>query len=159
MPGPGAGAPDDRSLQELWSEMGREVGSLVRNEVELAKVEIKDTVSRAAQAGAMFTGTGVAAFFALQALSLAAAFGLAVVLPTGVAFLMVGVVYVVVAGLLFAQGRKRLAAVRPPTQTVQTLKEDVRLAKSSLARGANAPLRQEWYPTTPWSQNSKEELA
>ncbi len=151
--GDGQGS-DQRSLQELWSEMGQEVSSLLRKEMELAKVEIKDSVSRAGQAGAMFGATGVAAFFALQALSLAAGWGLAAVLPTGVAFLIVGVVFIVAAAVLFAQGRKRLAAVRPPTQTVETLKQDVEVAKSSLARGANSPLQREWYPSRQWSQES-----
>ena len=147
-------ASDDRSLQELWAEMGQEVSSLLRKEMELAKVEVKESVTRAGQAGAMFTATGVAAFFALQALSLAAGWGLAAVLPTGVAFLVVGVVFVLVAAVLFVQGRKRLAAVRPPTQTVETLKQDVEVAKSSLARGADAPLQREWYPSRPSSQES-----
>jgi len=83
----------------------------------------------------MLAATGVVAFLALMLLAFAAAWGLSEIVPEGVAFLIVGVIFALVAAVLGAQGKKRLAAVRPPKQTVQTLKEDVQVAKESLARG------------------------
>jgi Putative Actinobacterial Holin-X, holin superfamily III len=72
-------------------------------------------------------------------LSFALAWALAEAIPTGLAFLAAGVLYLAVAGLLFVQGRKKLAEFRPvPEQTVQTLKEDVQVAKDSLSRGTSA---------------------
>jgi hypothetical protein len=122
---------DDRSLQELWSDMTSETSTLFRKEIELAKLETKESVARAGKAGVMFGAGGVVALLALQLLSFAAAWGLAAVLPTGFAFLIVGVVYVAVAGVLFAQGRKRAAEVKVvPEQTVETLKEDVQWARA-----------------------------
>lgn len=122
---------DDRSLQQLWSDMTSEAATLVRKELELAKVETKDSLSRASKAGVMFGATGVVALLALQLLSFAAAWGLAAVLPTGLAFLVVGVVYVAIAAVLFSQARKRAAEVKlVPEQTVETLKEDVRWARA-----------------------------
>ena len=122
---------DDRSLQELWSDMTSEVTTLFRKEVELAKLETKESVSRASKAGVMFGATGVAAILALQLLSFAAAWGLAAVLPTGFAFLIVGAVYAAIAGVLFSQSRKRAAEVQlVPEQTVETLKEDVQWARA-----------------------------
>lgn len=122
---------DDRSFQELWSDMTSEAGTLVRKEIELAKLEAKETAARASKAGVMFGAGGVVAFLALQLLSFAAAWGLAAVLPTGFAFLIVGVVYVGVAAVLFSQGRKRAAEVKlVPEQTVETLKEDVQWARA-----------------------------
>ena len=57
--------------------------------------------------------------------------------PEGVAFLIVGVVFAVVTAVLAVAGKKRIASVNPvPTQTVQTLKSDVQVAKDSFARGA-----------------------
>lgn len=122
---------DDRSLQELWSDMTNEAGTLVRKEIELAKLEAKESATRASKAGVMFGAGGVVALLALQLLSFAAAWGLAAVLPTGFAFLIVGVVYVAIAAVLFSQGRKRAAEVKlVPEQTVETLKEDVQWARA-----------------------------
>jgi len=59
------------------------------------------------------------------------------VVPEGVAFAIVAVVFAIVAGVLAMAGKKRLASVNPvPNQTVQTLKADVQVAKDSFARGA-----------------------
>ena len=72
----------------------------------------------------------MAALLGLLMLSFAAAWGLAEVMAVGFAFLIVGGLYVAVAGTLFVSGRQRLAAVHPvPQQTVETLKEDVAWAK------------------------------
>jgi formate/nitrite transporter FocA (FNT family) len=130
------GPDDERPLGELFSDMTRSLQTLVRKEVELAKVEVKEQASRASKAAAMLAGTAVAGFFALLLLSFAAAWGLAEGIPTGLAFLAIGLLYGVVALLLLVVGKKRLATVKPvPEQTMQTLKEDVEVAKTSLSRG------------------------
>lgn len=112
---------------------------LISKEVELAKLEARDEISKASKAGALLAATGVAAFLGLLLLSFAVAWGLAAVIPTGLAFLAVGVVYLGVAGLLFGRGREQLAEVSPaPEQTMATLKEDVQVAKAALSRGAGS---------------------
>lgn len=122
---------DDRSMQQLWSDMTREASALLRKEVELAKIETKEQLTKAGKAGVMFSATGVAAFMALQLLSFAAAWGLAAVMPDGVAFLIVGLVYAVAAIVLLGRARKQAADVQlVPQQTVETLKEDVQWARA-----------------------------
>ncbi|MDP9454004.1 MAG: phage holin family protein [Actinomycetota bacterium] len=119
------------SLQELWSDMTREASILLRKEVELAKLETKEQVTQAAKAGVGFSVAGVAGFMALQLLSFAAAWGLAAVLPTGVAFLIVGIVFAVVAAVLLSKARAQASEVNlVPQQTVETLKEDVQWARA-----------------------------
>lgn len=141
----GAGPLDERSLSELVSEMTNEVRLLISKEVELAKVEIKEELSKATKAGAMFGAAGVAALLGVLLLSFAAAWGLAAVLPTGFAFLAVAVVYLAAAGVLAGKGKKSLADFSPvPQRTVETLKDDVQVAKDSLARGAATT------PSAPW---------
>ena len=136
----GARPVDDRSLSELFKDLTSELQGLVRKEVELAKIETKEQVSKASKAGAMFAGAGVAAFVALLLLSFAAAWGLAAVLPTGVAFLIVGVLYLVGAAVLASVGKKAMATFKPvPEQTMKTVKDTVQVAKTSLARGASSP--------------------
>lgn len=127
---------EDRSLSELLSDVTTEVATLFRKEVELAKAETTEQVSRAAKAGGMLGAAAVIGFLDLILFSFAAAWALAEVMPTGAAFAIVAVVFAIVAGVLFTAGKKRLANVNPvPNQTVQTLKADVQVAKDSFARG------------------------
>ncbi|MFN2504642.1 MAG: phage holin family protein [Acidimicrobiales bacterium] len=129
---------NDRPLGELFSDMTQSFQVLVRKEVELAKVEVKEQASRAGKAAGMLMAGGLVGFFALLLLSFAVALGLAEGIPTWLAFLAVGLLYAAVAGLLLVAGKKKLAAVKPvPRQTVETLREDVEVAKNSLSRGAS----------------------
>jgi uncharacterized membrane protein YqjE len=128
---------EERSLSDLLSEVTGELATLFRKEVELARVETSEQVSRAAKAGAMLGAAAVIGFLTLILLAFAAAWGLAAALPNGVAFLIVAVVFGIVAAVLASVGKKRIASVKPvPDQTVQTLKADVQVAKDSFARGA-----------------------
>jgi len=128
---------DDRSLSDLLSEVTADLAALFRKEVELAKVETSEQVSRAVKAGAMLGAAGVVALLATMLLAWAAAWGLAEVLPTGVAFLIVGVVFLLVAAILGSAGKKKMSSVSPvPDQTVATLRADVQSARESIARGA-----------------------
>lgn len=124
---------NNASLGELFSRLTADLSKLVRDEVELAKVEINQTVENARTAGISF---GVAGFLGLMAfvmLSFAAAWGLTEVVPEGVAFLIVGGAYGLVALALLAMGRKRLKEVKPvPEQTVETVKEDVAWARQQM---------------------------
>lgn len=130
-------AAGDLSLSDLVSEVTRDLGTLFRQELELAKVETTEQVSRAAKAGAFLGATAVVALLAAMLLSMAAAFGLAAVIPDGLAFLIVGAVFAVAAAVLAQSGKSRLKSIRPvPEQTVTTLRRDIETAKDSLARGA-----------------------
>lgn len=134
---PDAGNDDERPLGELLSDMGKSLQILLSKEVELAKAELSEQASRAGKAGAMLGVAGVVGFLAVLLVSFAAAWGLAEAIPPGVAFLAIGLLYAVVAGLLLVAGKSRLQRVEPvPHQTVQTLRQDVEAAKTSFSRGA-----------------------
>jgi uncharacterized membrane protein YqjE len=126
---------EEQPLGELFSELSGNLQQLMRKEVELAKVEATEQAKRAGKAGAMFGATAVMAFFGVMLVLFAAAWGLASAIPTGLAFLAVGLLCLVVAGILAVQGKKKASEIRPPQQTVQTLKEDVQVAQTSLKRG------------------------
>ena len=124
-------ASSERSLSELLSQVTTDLGNLVRKEIELAKVETKEQVGQAGKAGGMLGAGAVGGLLALIFLSGALAWGLAEIMPTGFAFLIVGVLWAVVAAVAIMAGRKRLKQVRPvPEQTIETLKEDVAWAKA-----------------------------
>lgn len=126
---------EEQPIGELFSELSNSLQQLMRKEVELAKVEATEQAKRAGKAGAMFGVTAMVGFFGLMLLFFAAAFGLAEVIPTGFAFLVVGVLSLVLAGLFAVAAKKKVAEIRPPQQTVQTLKQDVEVAQTSLKRG------------------------
>jgi hypothetical protein len=122
---------EDASLGELFSTLTSDLSQLVRSEMELARVEIREEAGKAGKAAGMLGGGAVAALLALIMLASAAAWGLAEVVDAGWAFLIVGVVIGAVAAVLLMTGRQRLAEVRPvPDQTVDTLKEDARWARA-----------------------------
>ena len=120
---------DDRSLGELFGQLTTDMSTLMRKEIELARIEIKEEVAQAGKAGGILGATAVVGHLALLLLSFAAAWGLSEIMPEGLAFLLVGLVYAVIAAVLYSKGRSELAKVDPtPTQTIETLKEDAQWA-------------------------------
>ena len=72
MPGEAAHAKaDNNSLGDLLGEVTRDLSTLMRQELELAKAELKQTASRAGKGGGMLAGAGVAGHFVLLFLSVA----------------------------------------------------------------------------------------
>ena len=100
---------------------------LVRQQFELARVELKEQAVEAGRAGAMFGVAAVAGLMTVLLLSFALVFGLAEIMPPGWAALIVGVVWAVVGAATYALARQRLRRLSPvPEKTVETLKEDMR---------------------------------
>ena len=79
---------DDRSVGDLVGEAASEVTLLFRKEVELAKLEVQDQLSRATDSAKYLGTAALCGYFAVMLLSFAAAWGLAEVMPTGFAFLI-----------------------------------------------------------------------
>jgi hypothetical protein len=123
-------APSDASLGGLVGQLTTDLGALLRDEVQLAKVELKEDATRAAKVGGMFGAAGFAGYVTILILSFAAAWGLAEVVPIGVAFLIVGVAWGAVAAVLFLVGRARMQDLdMRPEQTIETMQENVQWAK------------------------------
>jgi uncharacterized membrane protein YqjE len=121
----------EKSIGELFGEMTTEVSQLMRKEVELAKVEIKEEVGRAGKAGGMLGGGAVAGYFALLFVSMALAWLLDQAMNTALAFFLVGLLYGIAAAVLITRGRDQMKRVDPvPRQTVETLKEDAEWVKA-----------------------------
>ena len=132
--------PDDRSLSELFSETTAKLQLLMGKELELAKLELKEQAKSATKAGALFGFAAVAGLVAFIMVAAAAAWGLAEVIPTGFAFLIVALVLGAAAGGAAKAGQKRMADFSPvPEKAAQTIKEDVEVAKDALSRGASGP--------------------
>jgi uncharacterized membrane protein YqjE len=128
-----AGPPDveGRSVGELLSEVTGDLSKLMRQEVALAKVELKEEATKAGKAGGLLGGAGAVGYLVLVFVSLALMFALDEVMPMGWAALITAAVLGIIAAILFVVGRNRLKQVNPkPEQTVETLKEDVQWAKN-----------------------------
>ena len=126
-PDEGLNEGDPRSLGEIASDVLKDASTLIRQEVELAKAEVRESASRTGRGAGLLGGAGVAGHFALLFLSLAAWWALAVWIGTadrpalGWAGVVVGVVYAVVAAALAASGRGELKRVRGLPHTTETV--------------------------------------
>ena len=120
----------DAPLGELFSEMTQNMGTLFRQEVELAKTEAKEEAAAAGKASAMLVVAGVAAVLALAFLSAGLAWLLDNVMGSALAFALVGAAWIVVAAVLVAVGRRRLSEIKTLPETKQSIKEDVEWAKA-----------------------------
>jgi hypothetical protein len=121
----------EASIGQLIGDISDDLTQLFRQEVELAKVEIKQEATKAGKAAGMLGGAGFAGYLAVVLLSFALVFGLANVMDAGWAALIVAVIWAVIGGVLYSIGRKRLKTVDPvPRRTVDTIKEDGKWLKN-----------------------------
>lgn len=114
---------DNASLGELLGDVTRDLSTLMRQEVELAKAELKQSATKAGKGSGMLAGAGVAGHFVLVFLSLGLMFALGALMPLGWAALIVAVIWGVIAAVLASIGRKELKQVKGLPQTGETLSE------------------------------------
>ena len=118
--------PQARSLSnvgELFADISRDLSTLIRQETELAKAEIRQSASKAGKGAGMLGGAGVAGHFVLLFLSLALWWGLGNEIGRGWSALVVAAVWAVIAMVLASIGRRELKQVKGIPQTTQTARE------------------------------------
>jgi hypothetical protein len=135
MPGPTDedARPDieDRSLGDIVGEIAEDFSRLLRQEIELAKVEAKQEVVKLGKGAGMLGGAGIAGHLLLLFASVALMLVLGRVMPLDLAALIVAVIWAIVAAVLAAMGRRQLQSFDPKLETTtETLKEDVQWAKT-----------------------------
>jgi Putative Actinobacterial Holin-X, holin superfamily III len=126
---------DERSLGELFGDLARDMGVLVRQEVDLATTEITHKVTHAARDVAIIGVGALVAYAGLLAILAALIIGLeATGLNWWQSALIVGVIVAVLGAVLVQRG---LAALKntdlAPRETLETLKEDAQWAKDRIA--------------------------
>jgi hypothetical protein len=129
---PGSDDLRDRSLGELLKQLSQQTTRLVHQELELAKAELTQKGKQAGAGAGLFGGAGAIGLAALGALTACFILALNAVMPAWLAALIVAVVYGIIAFVLVKQGQAKLKAAGPPvpTQTIETVKEDVEWAKT-----------------------------
>ena len=121
----------DTSIGELISNISGDLSQLFRQEVELAKAELKQEAGKAGKAAGMLGAAGFAGYLAVVLLSFALVFALSNVMDPGWAALIVAVLWAIAGAVLYSVGRKRLKTVDPmPRRTVDTIKEDAEWLKN-----------------------------
>lgn len=121
---------DDRSLGDIVSDVANDLSTLVRQELDLAKTEVKQEASRAGKGAGLLAGAGVAGHLVLLFLSVAGMYLLDNWIPVEVAALLVAAVWLVVALVMGSAGRKALKTANPQLpQTQRSLKEDAEWVK------------------------------
>ena len=137
-PAPGqhaAGQPhEERSLGQIVGDISQDLSTLVRQELDLAKTELRQEASTAGKGAGMLAGAGVTGLLVLLFASWALLWLLDNVMPVELAALITALLWAVVTGVLVSRGRKLLREANPQLpQTQQSLKEDaawVRAQKS-----------------------------
>jgi hypothetical protein len=120
------GRPDveGNSVGALIGEVTKDLSVLMRQELELAKVEMKAEAKKAGQGAGMFGAAGFAGYMVALFLSIALMWALASAIPTGWAALIVAVLWGIVGAVAFVMGRKKFQQVNPkPERTVDTLSQ------------------------------------
>jgi hypothetical protein len=120
------GRPDveGNSVGALIGEVTKDLSTLMRQELELAKVEMKAEAKKAGQGAGMFGAAGFAGYMVALFLSLALMWALASANPTGWSALIVAVLWGIVGAVAFVMGRKKFQQVNPkPERTVDTLSQ------------------------------------
>ena len=124
----------DRSLGELLKQLSEQTTRLVHQELELAKAELTEKGRQAGAGAGLFGAAGALGLAALGAVTACFVLALDAVMPAWLAALLVAVVYGMIALVVVKQGQAKLkAAGRPvPTQTIETVKEDLAWAKTQM---------------------------
>lgn len=111
------------SLGDLLSEVTRDVSTLIRQELALAKAELKESAGKAAKGAGTLGGAAYAGGMTVLFLSIALWWALGELMGGGWAGVVVAVIWAVIALILYTIGRKEIKQIEGAPQTVETLKE------------------------------------
>lgn len=124
-------AETDRSIAAVLSDIVGDLQQIIRAEVRLAKVEVREELAKAKQGAAMLVTAGIVLVLAVGLSLLAAVYALATIWPPWAAALVLAVGVAVLGGLLAITGLHRLKDVNlTPEKTVSTVRENIQWAKT-----------------------------
>ena len=111
------------SVGELFSEVAEDLSTLMRQEVELAKAELRQSATRAGKGAGLLAGAGFGGYMVLLFASIAAWWGIGDAIGHGWSALIVAAIWLIVAAVLGLLGRREISAVPGVPQTAQTVKK------------------------------------
>jgi len=119
----------ERPMAEVFRDIIGNVQEMVRSEVRLAKVEIRDETTKTVRAGALLAAGAILAMIAGVFLLVCVAQLLDLVMPAWAATLVVALALGIPAAILISKGRDRLR-VPMPEKTMENVKENVEWMKN-----------------------------
>ncbi len=124
-----------RSAGELVRQLSEHLSTLIRSEIALAKLEVKETFTSLGAGGILLAGAAVCALCAVVFIVVTVVLALALIIPAWASTLIVAVgLLLIAAGLAFA-GRKKLQNIElMPSTTIENVKADVQVIRSDLQR-------------------------
>ena len=116
-------ADDGRSIGSVLGDITANISTLLRQEVALAKAELRQSGAQAGKGIGMFAGAGVAGVLLLVFVSVSAWWGLGQYIGNEWSALVVAGVWAVIALILFLAGKAELKRVRGLPTTTETLSQ------------------------------------
>jgi hypothetical protein len=107
----------------MFSDVAEDLSTLMRQEVELAKAEVRQSAIRAGKGAGFLAGAGISAHTALLFASAAAWWGLGDVIGHGWSALIVAAAWLIIAVITGQLGRREMTAISGAPQTTQTIKQ------------------------------------
>jgi uncharacterized membrane protein YqjE len=128
---------DDRSISDLIQQASEQTATLVRQEIQLGKLELQEKGKHVGVGAGMFGGAGLVALYGVGALIAAVIMVLGTAIDPWLSALIVGVVLLAVAGVLALTGKKQVEAGTPPVpeQAKDSVQTDIDHVKASASRG------------------------
>jgi uncharacterized membrane protein YqjE len=119
--------PTDQSTADLVRQASEQTAALVRQEIRLAQVELREKGKQAGLGAGLFGGGGLLALYGLGALVFAAILALALAVPAWAAALIVAALLFAVAGAMALTGKKQIDQATPPVpeQAIASTRRDV----------------------------------
>ena len=125
-------SPDDPTIGRLVADASRDISSLVRNEIALAKSELKVSIKAGGTGAGLFAGAAFLGVLAVIMVSVAFAYFLSMTgLHLAWCFLIVFGAYLLLAGLLGFLGVRKVKKVRAPERAIHQAQEAKNLLKRS----------------------------
>jgi uncharacterized membrane protein YqjE len=119
----------ERPMADVVKDIIGNAQEMVRSEIRLARVEIREEASKTARAGAMLAAGGVIGMIGAVFLLVCVAQLLDLVMPDWVAALLVGLALGIAAAVLVSKGRANLR-MPVPDKTIENVKENVEWMKN-----------------------------
>ena len=128
------GRVESRGIGELLGDLSRQVSTLVRKEIDLARVEVTSSIGRMSRGAATAGAGGALVYAGLLVLLAAAVRGLiAAGIDAWLAALIVGVAAVAIGGVVTSIGMKQVQETDlAPNHTVDTVRENVEFVKEQI---------------------------
>ena len=122
------------SLGALFTDLSSDFSTLVRQEIELARAETTEKISKAVRSAGMLVVGGLVAYAGVIVVLIAIAILLGAIMPYWLSSLIVGAVVLIIGAIMAISGKNKLANLSVvPEKTLATLKEDARWAKEQVS--------------------------